>query len=53
MSAETSVRVGHEMDVEAVDMQDGLVEVGAVSEVTKGAVFGGVADASGNSWRVS
>lgn len=53
MSAETSVRVGLEMDVETVEMEDGLVEVGAVSEVTKGAIFGGLADTSGASWRVN
>lgn len=53
MSAETSVRVGREMDVETVEMEDGLVEVGAVSEATKGAVFGGASDGSGASWRVS
>ena len=53
MSAETSMRVGLEMDVETVEMEDGLLEVGAVSEVTKGAVFGGVADTGGNSWRLS
>lgn len=53
MSAETSKRVGLDMDVEAVEMEDGLVEVGAVSEATKGAVFGGVSDTSANSWRLS
>ena len=51
MSAETSVRVGLEMDVEAVDMQDGLVEVGVVSETTKGGIFGTLADAGG--WKVN
>ena len=53
MSADVSKRVGLEMDVETVEMEDGLVEVGVVSEVTKGAVFGGLADTSGASWRVS
>jgi hypothetical protein len=53
MSAETSVRVGREMDVEAVEMDDGLVEVGAVSEATKGAIFGSVSDTSGASWKVA
>ena len=52
MSAETSVRVGLEMDVETVEMEDGLLEVGAVSELTKGSFFGGAADNGGNSWRV-
>ena len=51
MSAETSIRVGLEMDVETVEMNDGLVEVGAVSEVTKGAVFGNLMDTSGASWK--
>lgn len=54
MSAITSVRVGQEMDVETVEqMEDGLVEVGAVSEATKGAVFGTLADTSGASFRIS
>jgi len=53
MSAETSVRVGLEMDVETVEMEDGLVEVGAVSDLTKGAVLGSFADTSGASWRVA
>ena len=53
MSADVSKRVGLEMDVETVEMEDGLVEVGAVSEVTKGSFFGSLADTSGASWRVS
>ena len=53
MSAETSKRVGLEMDVETVETQDGLVEVGAVSEATKGSFFGAVSDTSASSWRVS
>lgn len=52
MSAETSVRVGHEMDVETVDMEDGLVEVGAVSEATKGSFLGSFSDTSASSYRV-
>jgi len=51
MSAETSIRDGLEMDVETVEMNDGLVEVGAVSEVTKGGFFGPIMDTSGNSWK--
>lgn len=53
MSAETSIRVGLEMDVEAVEMEDGLIEVGAVSEATKGSFFGTVSDTSGASYKVS
>ena len=53
MSAETSVRVGHEMDVETVDMEDGLMEVGAVSEVTKGSILGSFSDTGGASFRVA
>jgi hypothetical protein len=51
MSAETSVRVGLEMDVETVEMEDGLVEMGPVSKVTKGSFIGTAIDTSGNSWR--
>ena len=53
MSAETSVRVGAELDVETVEMEDGLVEVGAVSEVTKGSILGSFADTSASSFRIS
>lgn len=54
MSAITSVRVGQEMDVETVEqMEDGLVEVGAVSEATKGGVFGALADTGGGGYKLS
>jgi hypothetical protein len=53
MSAETSVRVGREMDVETVEMDDGLLEVGAVSEMTKGSFLGSLTDTSGASFRVA
>ena len=53
MSAETSVRVGHEMNVETVEMDDGLVEVGAVSEATKGSFLGSVSDTSASSFRIA
>ena len=53
MSAETSIRVGLEMDVETVEMEDGLVEVGAVSEMTKGAILGISQDTSGNGYKPS
>lgn len=49
MSAETSITL--EMDVETVEMDDGLVEVGAVSETTKGSFFGTTLDTSGASYR--
>lgn len=49
MSETTSVRVGQEMDVATVgESEDGLVEVGAVSEVTKGSLLGSISDTSGN-----
>ena len=48
MSETTSVRVGQEMDVVTVgESEDGLVEVGAVSE-TKGSVLGNLTDTSGS-----
>lgn len=50
MSAETSITL--EMDVETVEMDDGLVEVGAVSD-TKGSFFGTTLDPSGASYKVS
>ncbi len=53
MSAETSVRVGRELDVETVEVQDGLVELGAVSEVTKGSFLGTLSDTSASSFRIS
>jgi hypothetical protein len=53
MSAETSIRVGLEMDSETVEMEDGLLEVGAVSEMTKGSFLGSLSDTSGASFRVS
>lgn len=53
MSAETSIRVGLEMDSETVETQDGLVEVGSVSEATKGSFLGTVSDTSGNSFKIS
>jgi len=47
MSAVSNVREGQEMEVETVEeMEDGLVEVGAVSE-TKGGVLGNSADPFG------
>ena len=53
MSAETSKRVGLEMDIETVEKEDGLVEIGAVSEVTKGSFLGTVSDTSGNSFKIN
>ena len=47
MSAETSITL--EMDVETVEMDDGLLEVGAVSD-TKGAVIGATLDPSGTGY---
>lgn len=52
MSAVSSVRVGLEAVVETVnEMDDGLVEVGAVSEATKGGLLGFLADTSGGDYR--
>jgi hypothetical protein len=52
MSAVPSVRVGFESDVEIVaEMEDGLVEVGAVSQETKGQLLGTNIDPSGSDYR--
>lgn len=52
MSETTSVRVGQEMDVVTVgESEDGLVEVGAVSEATKGFLVGSFADSSGSQFQ--
>jgi hypothetical protein len=52
MSAVPSVRVGFESDMEIVaDMDDGLVEVGAVSQETKGQLLGTNIDPSGSDYR--
>jgi hypothetical protein len=55
MSAVSSVRVGLvDATVETVnEMDDGLVEVGAVSEETKGSLLGFAADTSSNDYRAS
>ena len=50
MSAISKESVGQEMAVEVVrEMDDGLIEVGAVSE-TKGGIYGLVMD-PGNGWQ--
>ena len=52
MSAVSSVRIGLEAEVETVnDMDDGMVEVGAVSEATKGSLAGLLTDISGSDYR--
>jgi hypothetical protein len=54
MSAVPSVRVGFESDMEIVaDMDDGLVEVGAVSQETRGQIFGTAADTSAADYKVT
>lgn len=54
MSAVSSVRIGLEAEVETVnEMDDGMVEVGAVSEATKGSLLGFALDTSGSDYRAS
>ena len=54
MSAVSSVRIGLEAEVETVnEMDDGMVEVGAVSETTKGSLLGFALDTSGSDYRAS
>ena len=54
MSAVPSVRVGFESDMEIVaEMDDGLVEVGAVSQETRGQILGANIDTSSNDYRVN
>ena len=54
MSAVSGVRVGLEAEVEIVnEMDDGLVEVGAVSEATKGQLLGFNIDSSSTDYRAS
>jgi hypothetical protein len=55
MSAVSSVRVGLvDATVETVnEMDDGLVEVGAVSEATRGSLLGLNIDTSGGDYRVN
>jgi hypothetical protein len=52
MSETMRVRVGQEMDVAAVgESEDGLVEVGSVSEATKGSLLGPFTDTSGSQFQ--
>ena len=51
MSAVPSVRVGFELDAEIADMDGGLVEIGAVSEATKGTPFGLEMDNTGGDYQ--
>jgi hypothetical protein len=54
MSAVSSVRVGLEAVVETVnERDDGLMEVGAVSEATKGSLLGLASDTSSVDYRVN
>ena len=51
MSAVPSVRVGFESDMEIADMDGGLVEVGSVSQETKGSPLGFSSDSSGGDFQ--
>jgi hypothetical protein len=54
MSAVSSVRVGLEAVVETVnERDDGLMEIGAVSEATKGSVLGLNLDTSGADYKIN
>jgi len=53
MSAVPSVRVGFESDMEIADMDGGLVEVGSVSQETRGQILGTDIDTSANDYRTT